>query len=959
MMKRVIAIISIALIAFGVSPLATQGQPDFSKTTIRRNANAIPNHYIVRLKDEVTSEEVEQTASRLVSLQDGSIIHFFLYAIKGFSIVMSEADAAALSKNPLVAYVEEDAVIEDDSDGKKLQSNSASFSAQSLQPSPPWGLDRIDQRDLPLDNSYTYTNTGAGVNVYVIGTGIRFSHREFGGRAVLGIDTVGDGQDGNDCNGLGTAVAATIGGATYGVAKSATLYSVRAFNCSNGTTVTNLIAAVDWVTGNHISPAIAHISISTGANATIDAAVSNSIASGVSYALAAGDINTDAGNRSPARVAEAITVGGTNILDTRVTTSNFGASLDLFAPGQDIPTASHFSDSASTTRTGTAMAAAHVAGAAALYLQNYPTDTPVAVSQAITSNATTGKVLNPGVGSPNRLLFVRGINNINGKIAFQSYRNDNFDIYIINEDGSGEARLTTDGASDVDPHWSHDGTKIAFASQRAGYQGIYVMNADGSGQTNLTNNPGWDADPNWSPDGTKIVFTSNRDGNTELYVMNSDGTGQTNLTQNPSVDNQPSWSPDGSKIAFVSQRTVASEIYVMNADGSNPVRLTDNNANDFYPAWSPDGYKIAYTSNKDGDYEIYLMNTDGSNQTRITNSPGTESEPAWSPDGAKIAFETMRSSEIYVINASGSGARNITNNSAVDRRAAWQPLPRRNFNRVSDFDGDRKSDIAIWRPSDNIWAIKYSSDSTITIGDFGLSGDRATVRDYDGDGKTDIAVFRPSDSNWYILNSSTGNMSGTNWGYADDSLVPADYDGDGKTDIAVYRPSEGNWYILDSSTNTVTQRFWTVTGNHLLVPADYDGDGKADVAVFRPSDGTWFIRSSSDGSSTVRQWGLSGDKPVPADYDGDGKADIAVFRPSDGIWYIINSSTGIAIGPQWGLSTDVPVPADYNGDRKTDVAVWRPSTGEWYILQISDGSYSSYTFGLSGDVPVPSTYNPN
>jgi Tol biopolymer transport system component len=954
--------------AFGLLPSATQGQPNSSEATIRRNANAIPDHYIVRLKDEVGPENVAPIASSLVNSRDSSVIHYFQSAIKGFSVVMPEAKARALSKNPLVAYVEEDALISDDADAQKLQSNSSSFStqslsAQSLQPNPPWGLDRIDQRDLPLDNSYSYTNTGAGVNVYVIGTGIRFSHEEFGGRAVLGIDTVGDGQDGNDCNGLGTAVAATIGGATYGVAKSVTLYAVRAFNCSNGTTIANLLAGIDWVTGNHVSPAVAHMSFSGLPNATIDAAVSNSIASGVSYALAAGDINVDAGNRSPARVAAAMTVGGTNTIDSRVSTSNFGAVLDLFAPGQDIPTASHFGDTATTTRTGTAMAAAHVAGAAALYLQSYPTDPPAAVSQAITSNATTGKVLNPGTGSPNRLLFVTGTNNINGKIAFQSFRNVNFDIYVINEDGSGEARLTTDGATDWEPHWSPDGTKIVFSSQRAGHQKIYVMNADGSGQTQLTATTAWDANPNWSPDGTKILFTSNRDGNTELYVMNADGTGQTNLTQNPSLDYQPSWSPDGSKITFVSDRAIGPEIYVMNADGSNLVRLTDNTANDFYPACSPDGYKIAYTSNKDGNYELYLMNTDGSNQTKITNIPGTETEPAWSPDGTKIAFETLGNSEIYVINADGSGPRNITNNSVVDRRAAWQPLPRRDFNRVSDFDGDRKTDLAIWRAVDGIWVIKNSSSGTeqpsFTIEQFGLSSDKPVPRDYDGDGFTDIAVFRPSESNWYILNSSTYTMSVRHWGLSSDSLVPADYDGDGKTDIAVYRPSEGNWYIIDSSTNTVTLRFLTATGNVLPVPADYDGDGKADVAVFRPSDGNWFIRSSADGSTTVRHWGMSGDKPVPGDYDGDGKTDIAVFRPSDTIWYIIPSSTGIWIGPQWGHGTDVPVQADYDGDRKTDIAVWRPGTREWFILLSSDGSLGADTFGVSTDVPVPSFYNPN
>jgi Tol biopolymer transport system component len=696
-MKRVIVIMSIALMAFGILPSTTQGQLDSSETTIRRNPNAIPGHYIVRLKDEATSEEVEQTASRLVSSRDGSIIHIFKFAIRGFSVVMSEAEAAALGKNPLVAYVEEDAVIADDSAGQKPQSSSASFSAQSVQPNPPWGLDRIDQRDLPLDNQYSYTNTGAGVNVYVIGTGIRFSHQEFGGRALLGIDTVGDGHDGDDCNGLGTAVAATIGGATYGVAKGVTLFAVRAFNCSNSTTVANLVAGIDWVTGNHISPAVAHVSISTAGNATIDAAVSNSIASGVSYAIAAGDINVDAGTRTPARVAAAMTVGGTNTIDSRVTTSNYGAVLDVFAPAQDIPTASHFGDTATTTRTGTAMAAAHVAGEAARYLQSNPTDTPAVVSQAITSNATPGKVLNPGAGSPNRLLY-----RPNGKIAFVSYRDGNLEIYSMNIDGTNQTRLTNNAADDSNPVWSPDSTKIAFTRDIDSFHDIYVMNSDGTNQVNLTSSTGDNYDPNWSPDGTKIAFTSERTGMPEIFVMNSDGSSPTQLTDGSvsgvASSKEPSWSPDGMKIAFVSNESPMpvrlgrssniveeprhnGKIIVMNADGSNQTQLTSRAGTDDYnPVWSPNGSKIAFQSFVEtvapkGYTELYVMNADGSAVTKLSVSAtghGNELFSDWSPDSTKVAFNNAHS-DVYTVNVDNTNLTRLTNNTVDDFNAIFFP----------------------------------------------------------------------------------------------------------------------------------------------------------------------------------------------------------------------------------------------------------------------------------------------
>ena len=241
--------------------------------------------------------------------------------------------------------------------------------------------------------------------------------------------------------------------------------------------------------------------------------------------------------------------------------------------------------------------------------------------------------------------------------------------------------------------------------------------------------------------------------------------------------------------------------------------------------------------------------------------------------------------------------------------------------------------------------------------------------DYDGDGKTDIAIWRPGDGNWYIRNSANGTVSTQQWGagYLNDWPVPGDYDGDGKMDYGVWRPGEGNWYIRRSSDGSVAVTQWG-TGTFFAekdvpVPGDFDGDGKTDIAVWRPGDGNWYILRSSDGSVAVTQWGSGAlnDVPVPGDYDGDGKADIAVWRPGDGNWYILRSSDGAVAMTQWGsgAANDVPVPGDYDGDGKTDIAVWRPGDGNWYIRRSSDGAIAvtQWGSGAVNDVPVPGDYD--
>ena len=275
-------------------------------------------------------------------------------------------------------------------------------------------------------------------------------------------------------------------------------------------------------------------------------------------------------------------------------------------------------------------------------------------------------------GQTSSVAQVRG----NGKIAFTSTRDGNYEIYVMNADGTEQTRLTNNDADDFDPFYSVDGKKIVFWTNRDGNYEIYVMNADGTEQTRLTNNVYSDEQPSWSPDGKKIAFPSNRDGNLEIYVMNADGTEQTRLTYNNAADEQPRWSPDGSMIAFNTDRDGDMEIYVMNADGTDQTRITYSNGRDEDPDWSPDGKKFAFFSERDGNCEIYVMNIDGSQPVRLTNSIADDSDPCWSPDGSKITFDSFRDGNwnIYSINADGSELVRLTNNEALDWGPIWQGI---------------------------------------------------------------------------------------------------------------------------------------------------------------------------------------------------------------------------------------------------------------------------------------------
>jgi hypothetical protein len=277
-----------------------------------------------------------------------------------------------------------------------------------------------------------------------------------------------------------------------------------------------------------------------------------------------------------------------------------------------------------------------------------------------------------------------------------------------------------------------------------------------------------------------------------------------------------------------------------------------------------------------------------------------------------------------------------------------------------DFDGDGRTDVSTFRPSDATWNIIPSTGGPNVTTRWGLGSDIITPADFDGDNRTDVAVFRPSDGVWYILNSFNSTVTITQFGLSGDIPRPNDFDGDGRADITVFRPSDGTWYQLRSLTNQFFAQQFGLNGDVPQI-VDFDGDGFGDLSVFRPSEGTWHFFLSSNSSYVAFPFGLPGDKPVPTDYDGDGKTDAAVFRgtadSSQPDFFILLTGSQTFQGASWGTIGDVPVVGDYDGDGKADIAVFRPSTNLWYLLRSTAG-FTSVGFGQSGDRAVPSAYVP-
>lgn len=358
------------------------------------HADAVPAEYIVVLADGPS--DLDATIDRLALAHRGRVQARYSRGLRGFLATMTEDAAAALAADPDVAFVE---------------TNARVYADATLQANATWGIDRIDQKDLPLDTAYLSLADGTGATVYVFDTGIRATHTEFTGRIVTGYTSIEDGQGTNDCNQHGTHVAGTIAGSVLGVAKKASVVPVRVLGCDGSGSLAGILSGIDWVLANKRPNAVVNMSLGAPASDAEDAAIRKMITAGITVVVSAGNDNTDACTQSPARVTEAITVGATAMTDARAPFSNFGTCVDVFAPGVDIRAASFNGDALARVLSGTSQAAPHVAGAVALYQSTHPGATPAEIAQALIAGATLGKVTDPQ-GSPNRLLTTHFVDSV-------------------------------------------------------------------------------------------------------------------------------------------------------------------------------------------------------------------------------------------------------------------------------------------------------------------------------------------------------------------------------------------------------------------------------------------------------------------------------------------------------------------------------------------------------------------
>ncbi len=551
------AVFTVSMMMAACGPMPEQEEVAEQKSEVGQTAqflrspNAVPGQYIVVLRSglkELARRGPAAIAQEMAASHGGQVLHTYSHAVKGFSVRMPEARVQRLLQDPRVQLIEEDAYVQ----------------ATASQSGATWGIDRTDQRNLPLNSTYTYNADGSGVHAYIVDTGVNLTHNEFTGRVGNGYDAVTSGGSASDCNGHGTHVAGTVGGTTYGLAKNVTIHPVRVLDCNGSGTTAGVIAGVDWVSQNHVKPAVANMSLGGGASTTLDNAVNNAVAAGVVFAVAAGNDNSNACNYSPARAASALTVGSTTSSDARSSFSNYGTCLDIFAPGSSITSAWYTSNTATNTISGTSMASPHVAGVAALYLQCNPSATPAQVETALEGNATSGVLSSVGTGSPNLLLYSGFItcgggggdttapttsisspssgSTVSGTTTISASASDNVGVTKV-EFYAGSSLIGTDTSAPYSLSWNTTSvanggysltTKAYDAAGNVGSSTSVsvTVNNGGGGSCSINEqlllNPGFESgNVNWTAD-TSVIDAYSANAHSGSYVAWMNGYGSTN-----------------------------------------------------------------------------------------------------------------------------------------------------------------------------------------------------------------------------------------------------------------------------------------------------------------------------------------------------------------------------------------------------------------------------------------------